>query len=147
MPGVQSLEKQQYYGNPRNHFWGIMGEITGQSVPANYEERLALVKGVGIGLWDVIQYCERVGSLDSNIKNEAPNDFAKLFEQYPQIEAIIFNGTKAYDVFKKKVGFSLLMHRNYYKMPSTSPVPGRYIKTFEQKVEAWQILKSYIGGI
>ena len=29
MPGVQSLEKQQYYGNPRNHFWGIIGEITG----------------------------------------------------------------------------------------------------------------------
>ena len=24
MPGQQSLEKKQYYGNPRNHFWSIM---------------------------------------------------------------------------------------------------------------------------
>ena len=144
MPGVQSLEKQQYYGNPRNHFWGIIGEITGEIVPERYEERLGLVKKHGIGLWDVIQSCERVGSLDSNIKNEIPNDFATLFEQYPQIEAVFFNGTKAHDVFKKKLGFALLAGRHYDKMPSTSPVPGRNIKTFEQKVEVWTALQTYI---
>ena len=144
MPGVQSLEKQQYYGNPRNHFWGIIGELTGESVPKQYKERLALLKKHSIGLWDVIRQCERVGSLDSNIKNEIPNDFVALFEQYPQIEAIFFNGTKAYDVFKKKLGFELLTGRHYYKMPSTSPVPGRNIKTFEEKVEVWRVLKKYI---
>ena len=144
MPGVQSLEKQQYYGNPRNHFWRIIGEITGEIVPEQYEQRLALIKKHGIGLWDVIQACERVGSLDSNIKNEIPNDFAALFEQYPQIEAIFFNGTKAHDVFKKKVGFELLAGRHYYKMPSTSPVPGRNIKTFAEKVDVWTALQTYI---
>ena len=144
MPGVQSLEKQQYYGNPRNHFWGMIGEITGEIVPEQYEKRLALVKKHGIGLWDVIRECERAGSLDSNIKNEIPNDFVALFEQYPQIEAIFFNGTKAHDVFKKKLGFELLAGREYYKMPSTSPVPGRNIKTFEEKVEVWSVLKKYI---
>ena len=146
MPGVQSLEKQQYYGNPRNHFWGIIGELTGTIVPEQYEERLALVKKHGIGLWDVIQACERVGSLDSNIKNEIPNDFVALFEQYPQIEAVVFNGTKAHDVFKKKLGFELLTGRDYYKMPSTSPVPGRNIKTFAEKVEIWRKLENYIVG-
>ena len=144
MPGVQSLEKQQYYGNPRNHFWGIIGELTGAIVPEQYEERLALVKKHGIGLWDVIRECERVGSLDSNIKNEIPNNFVALFKQYPQIEAIFFNGTKAHDVFKKKLGFEVLAERDYYKMPSTSPVPGRNIKTFEEKVEVWRALKKYI---
>lgn len=144
MPGVQSLEKQQYYGNPRNHFWGIIGELTGTIVPERYEERLALVKKHRIGLWDVIRQCERVGSLDSNIKNEIPNDFVTLFKQYPQIEAVFFNGTKAHDVFKKKLGFELLVERDYYKMPSTSPVPGRNIKTFEEKVEVWRALKKYI---
>ena len=144
MPGVQSLEKQQYYGNPRNHFWGMIGEITGAIVPEQYEQRLALVKKHGIGLWDVIQACERVGSLDSNIKNEIPNDFAALFQQYPQIEAIFFNGTKAHDVFKKKVGFEWLTGRHYYKMPSTSPVPGRNIKTFAEKVDVWRALQTYI---
>ena len=144
MPGVQSLEKQQYYGNPRNHFWGIIGEITEEIVPEQYEKRLDLVKKHHIGLWDVIRTCERVGSLDSNIKNEIPNDFAALFEQYPQIEAVFFNGTKAHDVFKKKLGLELLAGREYYKMPSTSPVPGRNIKTFEEKVEVWSVLKKYI---
>ena len=93
---------------------------------------------------DVIRECERAGSLDSNIKNEIPNDFVALFEQYPQIEAVLFNGTKAHDVFKKKLGFELLAERQYYKMPSTSPVPGRNIKTFEEKVEAWSVLTEYI---
>lgn len=144
MPGAQSLEKQQYYGNPRNHFLGIIGALTGEVVPDVYEERLALVRRYGIGLWDVIQSCERVGSLDSNIKNEVPNDFQALFETYPQIEAVLFNGTKAHDVFKKRVGFDLLAERSMYKMPSTSPVPGRNIKTFEQKIEAWRVLEAFI---
>ena len=144
MPGVQSLEKQQYYGHPRNHFWPIIGTITGQPVPESYEERLQLVRRHGIGLWDVIQSCERIGSLDSNIKNEIPNDFEWLFTHFPKIEAVFFNGTKAHDVFQKKLGFGLLFGRDYYKMPSTSPVPGRNIKTFEQKVEVWRLLESYI---
>ena len=143
MPGVQSLEKQQYYGNPRNHFWRIIGELTEERIPEQYEQRLALVKKHRIGLWDVIRSCERVGSLDSNIKNEMPNDFVGLFEQYPQIEAVFFNGTKAHDVFKRKLGFELLAGRAYYKMPSTSPVPGRNIKTFEEKVEVWRVLTKY----
>lgn len=144
MPGVQSLEKQQYYGHPRNHFWRIIGDITNHSVPESYEGRLHLVRQHGIGLWDVIQSCERLGSLDSKIKNEIPNDFEQLFARFPYIEAVFFNGTKAYDVFQKKIGFELLAEREYYKMPSTSPVPGRNIKTFEQKVEIWRMLEKYI---
>ena len=144
MPGVQSLEKQQYYGHPRNHFWRIIEAVTGQPVPEIYEERLQLVRRHGIGLWDVIQSCERVGSLDSNIKNEIPNDFERLFVCFPKIEAVFFNGAKAHDVFRKKLGFGLLGGREYYKMPSTSPVPGRNIKTFEQKVEIWRMLETYM---
>lgn len=144
MPGVQSLEKQQYYGHPRNHFWPIISAITGELMPKSYEARLQLVRKHGIGLWDVIQSCERIGSLDSKIKNEIPNDFEELFIRFPQIEAVFFNGTKAYDVFQKKVGFELLSGKEYYKMPSTSPVPGRHIKTFEQKVEIWGMLEKYI---
>lgn len=38
MPGRQSLEKQQYYGNPRNHFWPIIGEILKVDIPMDYKE-------------------------------------------------------------------------------------------------------------
>ena len=144
MPGVQSLEKQEYYGNPRNHFWPIIGALLQVDVPTNYEERIQLVRKHGIGLWDVISHCERKGSLDSAIKNEVPNDFSLLFRDYPQIECILFNGTKAYEVFRNKVGFVLLGSRKYIKMPSTSPVPGKHIQTFEEKINSYEILLHYI---
>ncbi|MFJ6265068.1 DNA-deoxyinosine glycosylase [Lysinibacillus xylanilyticus] len=51
MPGKQSLEKQQYYGNPRNHFWPIIGEILEMDVPQDYGQRLKLLKDHHIGLW------------------------------------------------------------------------------------------------
>lgn len=140
MPGVQSLEKQQYYGNARNHFWPIIGEVFAEVVPTDYEERIALLRKYGVGLWDTIQSCERKGSLDATIRNEVPNDFASLFTEYPQIELVLFNGGKAFDVFKKRIGLEILAGRSYEKMPSTSPIPGKNIKSFEEKVKAWQII-------
>ena len=144
MPGVQSLEKQQYYGHPRNHFWPIIASITSEEIPESYAARIDLVKRHHIGLWDVIKTCERKGSLDSNIKHEVANDFEKLFVNYPQIEAIVFNGTKAFSVFKRHVGLEVLKQRVYFQMPSTSPVPGRYNKTCEQKQEIWAQIRSFL---
>lgn len=146
MPGQQSLEKQQYYGNPRNHFWSIMTTILNVAhIPENYVDRLALLQNNHIGLWDVIQSCERIGSLDANIRNETPNDFHKLFTTYPQIQLVLFNGGKAHNVFKKHIGFPVLEGREYALMPSTSPIPGKNIKTFEEKVKEWRVLTKYIN--
>lgn len=144
MPSEQSLAKQQYYGNPRNHFWSILGALLGQELPAQYEQRIALLQSANIGLWDVIQSCERKGSLDAAIRNEVPNDFEAMFARYPQITAILFNGGKSYDVFKKHIGFHVLQNRDYVKLPSTSPIPGKNIKTFEQKIDEWATLLKYI---
>ena len=129
LPGKQSLEKQQYYGNPRNHFWPIIGQLFDIEIPENYEQKLDMLRSKGIGLWDSIQSCEREGSLDATIKNEIPNDFQKLFQQFPQIQLVLFNGGKSFDVFKKHVGLTLLAGRAYQKMPSTSPIPGKNIKS------------------
>lgn len=144
MPGVQSLEKEQYYGHPRNHFWPIIAQIVNEEVPEQYEQRLIWLKRHRIGLWDAIQSCEREGSLDTKIKNEVPNDFVWLFATYPQIEAIFFNGTKAQAVFKKHLGFSILQHRFYTQLPSSSPVPGKYNKTFDEKVVLWRAITPYL---
>ena len=144
MPGKQSLEKQQYYGNPRNHFWPIMGELLEIAIPNDYTERIALLKNNAIGLWDTIATCKREGSLDAAIRNEKPNDFQTLFEQYPNIQLVLFNGAKAFEVFKKHIGLELLDGRAYKKMPSTSPIPGKNIKTFTEKLEDWQIIQSYL---
>lgn len=145
MPGKQSLEKQQYYGNPRNHFWPIMGELLEIAIPNDYTERIALLKNNAIGLWDTIATCEREGSLDAAIRNEKPNDFQTLFEQYPNIQLVLFNGAKAFEVFKKHIGLELLDGRAYKKMPSTSPIPGKNIKKFTEKLEDWRIIQLYLA--
>lgn len=146
MPGVQSLEKQQYYGNPRNHFWTIVGRILDVDFSNDYEARLQLLQQNNIALWDVIQACERVGSLDSNIKGEIPNDFESMLARYPKIEAIGFNGTKAKETFRKKIGFEKFPNIAFYLLPSSSPVPGRNIKTVEQKIESWRVLAPHLKG-
>ena len=54
MPGVKSLEKQQYYGNPRNHFWNILFTLFNEPSVENYENKLAFCKKHRIALWDTI---------------------------------------------------------------------------------------------
>ena len=144
MPSVQSVQKKQYYGNPRNHFWGIIAHLTNEHVPDVYEERLDLLRRHGIGLWDAIASCERQGSLDAAIKQEVPNDFAALFRAYPQIEAVFFNGGKAFTVFKRHVGLDVLAERHYEQLPSTSPIPGKNIKSFDEKIDVWRAIERYI---
>ena len=85
----------------------------------------------------MIKDCERSGSLDSNIKKDEPNDFISLFQEYPNIKHVFFNGTKAYNTYKKKIGFD--ESHSFYKLPSTSPAHA--IK-FEKKLESWSILKN-----
>lgn len=133
MPGKQSLEKQQYYGNPRNHFWPIIGELLQIEVPDDYSERMALLRKNAIGLWDTIEACERKGSLDAAIRNEKPNDFLTLFENYPNIELVLFNGAKAFDVFKKHIGLKLLAGRAYKKCRQRVQYQGKILNPLTKK--------------
>jgi hypoxanthine-DNA glycosylase len=135
IPGQESLRKQQYYGNPRNHFWKIVFNLIGLPLPEEYSQRVTLIKKHGIALWDVIESCSRHGSLDSNIKNENPNDFSWLFSEYPSISSVCFNGAKAYEVFKKKIGFEKFDCINFKKLPSTSPANTQ---AYDKKLEEWK---------
>ena len=42
-PSVISLEKGQYYGNARNHFWEVLGIVLDESFPEEYRARVALL--------------------------------------------------------------------------------------------------------
>lgn len=69
MPGVRSLEEQQYYAHPQNRFWPLMARLLGErEAPTAYEDRLRMLLRRHIALWDSIGTCERDGSLDSAIK-------------------------------------------------------------------------------
>ena len=135
MPGAVSLERQEYYAHERNLFWKIVSEaFCGGRGFASYEEKKACLADNQIGLWDSVQSCHRVGSLDSAIKNAVPNDFAALLKQYPQVQRLLFNGQKAFGLFER---FSpdILEYVDYEVLPSTSPANAAV--PYEKKLELW----------
>jgi hypoxanthine-DNA glycosylase len=143
LPGDESLRKQQYYGNPRNQFWAILGRVLEADVPDDYSERLAYLEHHGVALWDVIERAERHGSLDSNIRNEIPNDFGKLFRRLPQLRTIALNGSKAAAAFARHVRppfASRLESIRVLRLPSTSAVPARKFLTLQAKTEFWRAI-------
>ncbi|CAM3029577.1 DNA-deoxyinosine glycosylase [Flavobacterium frigoris] len=133
MPGVVSLEKQEYYAHKRNHFWKIMYTLFGNShISEIFEEKIKLLQSHKLGLWDVLENCERKGSLDIHIKNQKENDFESLFNEFPSIHKIIFNGKESHRYFAKK--FGKIEGITYYVMPSTSPANTM---SFENKLKIW----------
>ena len=133
-PGVRSLQAQQYYGHPQNHFWRILEAIWPDSLrgicAASYEIRSAWLLERGLGLWDVYASCERTGSLDSAIRNAVPNNIAAL--QLPQLTAIAHNGGESF----KHARHTQTLGVPVYKLPSSSPANASW--SFERKLAAWR---------
>jgi hypoxanthine-DNA glycosylase len=139
MPGVKSLEHQQYYAHPRNAFWPIMANLLGFDATQPYEQRCDLLKQHNIAVWDVLKACQREGSLDQNINNDSLilNDFHTLLKTHSSIKRLFFNGGKAEAVFKQvlpHIAPSLLTF-SMQRLPSTSPAHAAI--TFEQKLATW----------
>lgn len=141
MPSVKSLEFQQYYAHPQNHFWRIIYALFDMPCETEYEIKLAFLKNRAIALWDVLESCRRSGSSDSDITNGKVNDFKALYKTFPNIKAVFFNGTKANETFRKNVGFEILGDRFYMKLPSSSPA---HTKKFDQKLKEWSIILNHL---
>ena len=141
MPGVKSLEEQQYYAHPQNRFWNLMGMFcnTENLAELNYQNKLQILLKNKIALWDVIKSCNRNGSLDSNIQNELPNDIPELLKQFPNIKIICLNGNKSYSAFKKHFP-KLFGQYKCYTLPSTSPANARY--KLENLYKEWKVALS-----
>ncbi len=142
MPGVKSLQENQYYAHPRNSFWQIMGALFNAPV-SSYAQRRALIKGNALALWDVLKSCTRRGSLDSNIRNAEANDFAAFLKKHAGITRISFNGATAEKEFKKRVWPHLpegvAARLELKRLPSTSPAHASMNMARKQK--EWMIVK------
>lgn len=145
MPGVRSLQAQQYYAHPRNAFWPIAAQVLGFDAQADYASRCAALLAGGIALWDVLRACERVGSLDADIRGDSivPNDFRRFFEAHPGIECVCFNGAKAGALYRRHVlpGLRLAREPQYCDLPSTSPAHAAMSRA--QKLQAWSAALSW----
>ncbi len=134
MPGEKSLLLQEYYGNRGNQFWKIIFEMFGRPLSHNYEEKIMLLKEKGIALWDVLQFCEREGSLDSNIKNELPNDFDRFYRKYQNIKVVFFSSKNAALYYDKYVGRKEGI--TYIILPS--PSGANATKSYAEKLKEWK---------
>ena len=138
LPGEESLRRQQYYGHPRNHFWPLISAIFGEAMPAEYAERVDLLKRHGCALWDVLESAERIGSSDAAIRNATANPFAAFLADYPNIRTIAFNGQKAGALFRGHVVKTGHVSEPAFAMidlPSSSPL---YTKSLEEKLGIWR---------
>ncbi len=133
MPGVASLQKQQYYAFKYNAFWRIMADIYGVSADLPYDERLKLLCHNGVALWDVCGDCRRTGSLDSNIRQALPNDIAGLLNKYPNVRKICCNGTAAGKYLHK---FFPHLQVPIIILPSTSPAAAAL--PYSAKLQLWR---------
>ena len=141
MPGERSLADQQYYAHPQNRFWRLFAKMADHPLPDKYDQKTAMLLETGIGLWDVIHNAEREGSLDSNIKNEHPNDLDKFIEAHPSLKAIAFNGKGAEKLYSKY--FTKKANIHYISLPSTSPANAAF--TLDILYKKWmQELAKYI---
>jgi len=148
LPGPMSLEQQQYYAQPRNAFWPILGELFGASPDLAYRKRLAKLKASRVALWDVCHSAERPGALDADIRQESivANDFATFFRRHRKIEGIFFNGQTAAALYRKLVLAELpelLRQLPSAVLPSTSPAHAAM--RFAQKLERWSVVRRSAG--
>jgi TDG/mug DNA glycosylase family protein len=144
MPGEESLRRQEYYGHPRNQFWRILADLFYVPLAETYPERVALLRQRRLAVWDVLQYCERQGSLDQAICNAVPNDFRGMFKTHGNLRAIVFNGRKAQDLFEHTVirqqGLEWIELPRLL-MPSTSPAATLPLSA---KIERWHRISAWI---
>lgn len=144
MPGALSLARGEYYAHPRNDFWRLVAAALGVEAPADYGGRVAMLRENRIALWDSVKSCVRPGSLDKNIADARPNDVEALLDEQPTIASVCFNGAMSRNVFLRS--FRARGGVRYILLPSSSPVPRRNIRSFEDKLPAWLILRELLGA-
>jgi hypoxanthine-DNA glycosylase len=134
-PSVLSLATQQYYGNPRNGFWRIAGELFGFNPAAPYTDRTAALVSKGIAVWDVLHLCRRAGRLDSAVERDSkvPNHFDGFFREHPSVRRVFFTGGGAEANYRRLVRVDADV--TYARLPSTSPA---HTMPIGAKLAAWR---------
>lgn len=149
LPGLRSLQEREYYAQPRNAFWPIVGELTGAGPHLPYAERTARLISAGVALWDVCRSARRAGSLDAAIEPDSVvlNDFAGLYAELTSLAGLCFNGRAAAQLYERHVlpglgGRAAALPRHV--LPSTSPAHAAL--SLMAKREAWAAAFAGLGA-
>jgi TDG/mug DNA glycosylase family protein len=140
LPGAVSLARGEYYANPSNQFWRLIGTVIGKDlVGTPYDARLAALLEAGIGLWDVIASATRVGSLDSAIREYSTNSLETIVTGLPSLKALAFNGGRAF-----QIGQCLGGHHDVTLVPLPSSSAAYCAMSFDRKLEKWRQLAQFL---
>ncbi len=141
LPGEASLSAGRYYAHPQNQFWRLTGEALGRDDLASldYDDRLAVLREAGVGLWDTIGSARRVGSLDAAIREVEAAPLADLVATLPQLRAVAFNGAKSAALGRKALGETRL---RLIDLPSSSPAHAAM--SFAAKAERWRAIGDFL---
>lgn len=122
-PSRVSLEKGEYYANPRNQFWPIMEMVLGIDHGQSYAGRIRMLHACNIALWDAVGSCTRPGSADARISVPALNDLALFVRQHPGLRLILANGSVAGRLAERAISRDpgLRDKVRLVVLPSTSP--------------------------
>ena len=105
LPGSVSLARGEYYANPSNQFWRLLGPAIGRDLQGlGYDSRMQALLTSGIGLWDVVASATRTGSLDSAIRAYDVNCLETVLPRLPSLKALAFNGSKAFNIGRRLGG-------------------------------------------
>ena len=138
-PSVKSREQGFFYGHPQNRFWKVISSILCEPLPKTIDEkRIMLIKN-NIALWDVIAYCDIVGSSDSSIKSVKPNDISVILGA-ADIKAIFTNGKTSFNLYNKYILPSTNIKPIY--LPSTSPANAAF--SCDRLIDEWKVIKEYL---
>jgi hypoxanthine-DNA glycosylase len=141
LPGDASLSAGRYYAHPTNQFWRLVGQAIGEELqPLSYEERLHRLAERRIGLWDVIASASRHGSLDQAIRSADHNQVEQLLHDFPELQAIAFNGSTAASTGRRLLGVTDRLR--LIDLPSSSAANTRL---FAEKARAWSVLAHFVA--
>jgi double-stranded uracil-DNA glycosylase len=144
LPGRMSLQMQQYYAQPRNAFWKLLGRLYDFDPASPYPERLVILKQNHVALWDVCAAARRSGSLDAAIvaHSVVPNDFSTFFLKHKLVHTVFFNGQMAAALFRRLVlpGLPAQVQKlDYVTLPSSSPAHAAM--PFTTKLRSWSVIR------
>jgi TDG/mug DNA glycosylase family protein len=135
-PSRQSLLKNEYYGNPRNHFWQVMEALFSLDRHLPYPVRTSRLIDHRIALWDVICTCSREGSADARIRSPVFNDIAGFLASFPSLRLVALNGNSAGRYYHQ---LNIAASVPAVVLPSTSPANTRY--SLDEKIRSWEIIR------
>ncbi|MET0370222.1 MAG: DNA-deoxyinosine glycosylase [Sphingobium sp.] len=141
LPGDASIARGEYYAHRGNAFWDLIGQVLGEDLRGQpYAMRLKRLRARGVGLWDVIESAERLGSLDNAIRSPAMRDLAAFADRLPALAAIGFNGKTAALHGRRQLGQRPGVAM--VDLPSSSGAHAGMSRA--AKLDAWRALADYL---